>query len=124
MVESNCDHADDLLDNNSCTKGFVIIVRNLGSHAETSVPYRVSSGGGPARTYGNGCSGNAAAFSPDGDLDPHETVLAKGCTITYSSGLAGTYLHMLTVDHGSGSAQFSDNSLANNRQNMTTTVVP
>ena len=99
----------------------VIEVKNFGAHAERDVPYGVADGGGPDRVYSAACSGNAASFSRDGDLDPGETVAVTGCTVSYTGG-HGNYTHILLVEHGNTGTHFFDDNLSNNTKVRTTVV--
>jgi hypothetical protein len=53
--------------------------------------------------YSAACTGNAAALSGDGDLDPGEVVSVSDCTATYGPNAAGstgdTWTHVLTITH-------------------------
>ncbi len=104
-----------------CRVAIAIRITNLGDHPETEVPFRVATAGGPARTYSKACSGNAALRSTDGDVDSGETIVVKGCTVTYRT--RGLYSHRLTINHATGPARFSDDNLANNTATRSTRVV-
>lgn len=100
----------------------VIKIKNFGTVAECEVRYAVSgtcaidfntdgdtsdcgSGATDADdvTYSAACSGNAAALSPDGDLDPGEVVSVSGCTATYGPNAAADtgdkWTHTLVITH-------------------------
>jgi len=53
--------------------------------------------------YSGPCTGNAAALSGDGDLDPAEVVSVSGCTSTYgpnpASATGDTWTHTLAITH-------------------------
>ena len=92
-----------------------IKVKNFGTAVETDVPYAVSgsctidaNGDGDTAdcgtvVYSGACTGNAAALSGDGDLDPAEVVSVSGCTATYgpnpASGTGDTWTHVLVITH-------------------------
>jgi hypothetical protein len=103
-----------------CTIPIVIRITNFGTHRESDVPYAVATTGGPARTYSSACSGNAALRSRDNDVDQGETVVIRGCTVTYTA--TGSYSHQLTVNHTTGPTRFYDNNLNNNTATFITRV--
>jgi hypothetical protein len=92
-----------------------IKVKNFGAIAETEVRYAVSgsctidSNGDTdtldcgSVTYTAACSGNAAAISGDGDLDPAEVVSVSGCTATYGpnapANTGDSWTHVLVITH-------------------------
>lgn len=103
-----------------CSEPIVIKIKNFGSHAQTDVPFQVTGTGDSGRSYA-GCSGNAAALSPDGDLDPREAVTVPGCAVSYLS--RGSAVHEARVDHGSNAQErLSDGRLDNNARVDRTTV--
>ena len=104
----------------ACKVGVTLKITNRGTHRETMAPYAVTAAGGPARSYSSACSGNAATWSRDRDLDPGETVVIKGCTVTYKT--RGSYSHCVVVDHGVGSARYYDDKLWNNGATAATRV--
>ncbi len=127
----------------------VIKIKNFGTVAETDVPYIVAGGctidangdGDSADcgavVYSAACSGDAAALSADGDLDPGEVVAISGCTATYgpnaASATGDAWTHTLTIVHCgvdgasppcTGNDGGTDSNGSNNTATKNTKVLP
>lgn len=118
------------------TRTVTIKIENFGTAVETSVPFSLT---GPCSDaadgcaaggliYSSACSGDAATLSPDGNLDPGETVTVVGCSVTYPATVTGasdTYSHTLTVSHDpSHGGSSTDADPTNNSRTRSTRVVP